>query len=121
MKQSKVYTEMFSGLPKMVDLFTRLDRNILYFNCYRWEENTTKEALSAKKDALLETLQGLQGSDLIILYYIKHLDGLWKSKTLEALQNWYRAECAGKNLLYHTDRYNDPLDVGRILGIKTNK
>ena len=88
-----------------------MEREIRYYNRYRWGEQTTKEGLIKKRDELLEVVKSIDNVDLTILFYLRKLDGLNKYKMARMLRELYRAQCDFKNELYQTDEYTDILRV----------
>ena len=104
-------------MRKIENIFQHLDWQISHYNCYRWDVSVTKDALIKKRETLLETIENIGYGDLLILYYANHI-GLSKQKIMQAFQEWYHGICRGKNFLYQTQEYFDPLEMGGILGIK---
>ncbi len=104
--------EAFCAMPKIAELFQQMEREIRYYNRYRWNEQTTKEKLIKKRDELLEVVKSIDNIDLTVLFYLRKLDGINQYKMARMLRELYQAQCDFKNELNQTDEYADILGVG---------
>ncbi|MBQ7924195.1 MAG: hypothetical protein IJ329_02695 [Clostridia bacterium] len=93
-------------------IFAVYEREIKNYSRYRWNAYTTKERLIEKRDALLKIAENLDNVDLIVLYYIYHIDWLGKWKMVELLRKAYQAQCAFQNEFFQTDTYVDIVEIG---------
>ena len=104
--------EKFSATPNWGVFFSNVERILRYYNCYEWEEGVSKEAITAQRDALLETLQRVDVYELKILYYIQNLQGWRAEKFFRLLKKQYKQQCDFLNALYQTDEFFDFVGMG---------
>ena len=104
--------EKFACMPQLVISFQGLEKEIRYYNCYEWEEGTTKERLLQKQQTLLKVAREIDVVDLQILFYLRALGGGNKYKLRKALKKQFKAECDFYNELYQTQEKFDICAVG---------
>lgn len=102
---------MFPAIPEFTRVFKQYELDIRWYNRYIWSEHTTKEILIEKYKALLKIAQHLDHLDLLIFYYLDHIDGMGRETLLRMLKERYIAQCKFKNEFYNTDKY---LDIGEL-------
>lgn len=110
--------EMFRGIPEFVRVFQLYEYELRYYNRYNWNRYTTKEKYEQKRDELLEIAKHLDHRDLLILYYIRHTDGLGVERTINILRGFYRAQCRFRNEICGKEEYMDIFEIGRYYGLK---
>ena len=114
--------KMFFGIPEVVRIFQMYEREIRYYNLYNWCEETTKEKLIKKRDVLLDIVKKLNHVDILILFYIKNIDGLGTFYMLRCLRDMYNAQCQFNNELFGNNEHIDISKVGKIkIGKKDKK
>ncbi len=106
--------ELFKDIPNLEKFFKNLEQKIRSFHRYRWNEYTTRENLTQKRDELLKIANNLSELDLYILFYISHLKNLKKYSAFKLLQKVYRTQCALCNTLPKTDDLFDPVLIGQV-------
>lgn len=114
-KMKEAYAEiedMFHAIPELERIFKKYEWEIRYYGRVTWSACTTKEKLIKKRDDFLALAKSIDNRDLLILYYIKHLDKLGTYKVLYALREMYRAQCKEKNKLNNTEEYVDIVEIG---------
>ena len=112
----KVMTETENGYPaspELARLFQQYERDIRRYNCNCWEECTTKELLTAKKQILWELAQEITQTDLMILYYAQHIEGLGRAKLFRALKARYKMQCAFQRDVLGIEDFLDISEIGR--------
>ena len=91
-QEEKEWEVAFACFPELKRVFEYYDKQIRFYNCYKWEEGVTKEMLIQKRDRLFALAKNLGNQDLLILYYLKSVQGISNSRFLYYLQNLYQAE-----------------------------
>ncbi len=110
MKKDKIInpaTGLFDNLPNLQGIFDNFDRRIRYYKVFK-DTQEERDGNIRKRDALLKTVQNLTSTDLTIIYYLHHLDGISRYQIVQALQKEYRAQCERENLLLHNEEAQDP-------------
>ena len=59
--------------------------------------------------------------ELLILYYIKHMDSFGRFTLVKMFRELYKSQCDFKNKFYNTDEYVDILEVGQYKGLKKSE
>ena len=117
----KEIEDTFQGMPELQRLFKKYEREIRFYNCYNWNEVTTKERLIKKRDELLRIAKTLGARELFILYYIKHIETFGQFTLVKMLRELYLSQCNFKNKFYNTDEYVDILEIGQYNGLKKSE
>lgn len=109
----KEIEEMFPIIPEWRRIFKDYERDIRYYNRYKWSKQTTKEGLEKKRNDLLEMIKQLDNRDILILYYIRHMKVLGVYRVLSIFREFHCLEMSRKNREENTDKYVDILEIGR--------
>ena len=76
--------------PNLQRVFAFMDRKIKYYRVY--DKETSKEDLIKEREILFKIAQEIDLRDLWILYYVRSIEALGKSKALKNLKDFYNAE-----------------------------
>ncbi|MBQ8685325.1 MAG: hypothetical protein IJ514_04045 [Clostridia bacterium] len=85
-------------IPKLAEFFDGVDETIGKYRARRGREFTKEDMLWAREE-LLECLQGLDYIDLKILYYVLHLQSVYKMQAFTFLRKLYEAENGGEDFI----------------------
>ena len=102
---------MFEEIYAWSVLFRQLDRDIAVYNQYEWNEETTKERLIEKREALLATAKSLTAKDLLIFYYMKKKLGISALQVYKMLRKQY---CTVRELKKVLNGKEETWDIERV-------
>ena len=104
LQQKRAITENcpLPDVEKLLDIFRAMDKKIKYSR-HSAALNESKEIWKKRREVLTETVENIDSRDLLLLYYIRHIDGLYRSALLKTLKKVYRAQQELKNFLNDSD------------------
>ncbi len=109
----KKIEKTFPQNPELVRVFQQYERDIRYYRPTCWEEGTTKELLEEKRRILWELAQKIDQVDLMLLYYVKIIEGLGRERLLRALKARYKAQNAFQKDIQGKEPFLDISKIGR--------
>lgn len=99
---TKLNLQSLPDVENLLDIFRAMDKKIKYSR-HSAALNESKEIWKKRREVLTETVENIDSRDLLLLYYIRHIDGLYRSALLKTLKKVYRAQQELKNFLNDSD------------------